>query len=182
MTHDHQGILAGLPAGTAGHVDHIGIAVPDLEQALLLYRDLLGLELERIEEVPQENVRVAFLKLDRQGGPGHLELLAPMSEAGAIAAFIAKRGPGLHHVAVAAAQGQDMTVIALTGRTGGALRGALGETDVLVAVPPTDPSSPITCQGSSASRISTSTPRALKSPRRGNRNSRCGANHCAFIG
>ncbi|MBK7188136.1 MAG: methylmalonyl-CoA epimerase [bacterium] len=102
MTHDQQGILAGLPAGTAGHVDHIGIAVPDLEQALVLYRDLLGLELERIEEVPQENVRVAFLKLDRQGGPGHLELLAPMSEAGAIAAFIAKRGPGLHHVAVAA--------------------------------------------------------------------------------
>lgn len=94
--------LAGLPAGAAGHVDHIGVAVADLDQALVLYRDLLGLELERLEEVPQENVRVAFLKLDRQGGPGHLELLAPMSETGAIAAFIAKRGPGLHHVAVAA--------------------------------------------------------------------------------
>jgi len=94
--------LGALPAGTAGHVDHIGVAVADLDQALVLYRDLLGLELERLEEVPQENVRVAFLKLDRQGGPGHLELLAPMSEAGAIAAFIAKRGPGLHHVAVAA--------------------------------------------------------------------------------
>lgn len=94
--------LSALPAGAAGHVDHVGVAVADLEQGLALYRDLLGLELERLEEVPQENVRVAFLKLDRQGGPGHLELLAPMSEAGAIAAFIAKRGPGLHHVAVAA--------------------------------------------------------------------------------
>jgi methylmalonyl-CoA/ethylmalonyl-CoA epimerase len=94
--------LSGRPAGTAGHLDHIGVAVADLEQGLALYRDLLGLELERLEEVPQENVRVAFLKLDRQGGPGHLELLAPMSDQGAIAAFIAKRGPGLHHVAIAA--------------------------------------------------------------------------------
>ncbi|MBM4131601.1 methylmalonyl-CoA epimerase [bacterium] len=100
--HGFPDALPGLPAGTAGYVDHIGVAVADLDQALALYRDLLGLELPRLEEVPQENVRVAFLKLDRQGGPGHLELLAPMSEAGAIAAFIAKRGPGLHHVAVAA--------------------------------------------------------------------------------
>jgi methylmalonyl-CoA/ethylmalonyl-CoA epimerase len=102
MSFDPASALSGLSAGTAGHLDHIGIAVADLEQGLALYRDLLGLELERIEEVPQENVRVAFLKLDRQGGPGHLELLAPMSDQGAIAAFIAKRGPGLHHVAIAA--------------------------------------------------------------------------------
>lgn len=102
MTFDAASALPGLPAGTAGHVDHVGIAVADLEQGLALYRDLLGLELERIEEVPQENVRVAFLKLDRSGGPGHLELLAPLSDEGAIAAFIARRGPGLHHVAVAA--------------------------------------------------------------------------------
>jgi methylmalonyl-CoA/ethylmalonyl-CoA epimerase len=108
MNNDIKGALAGLPAGTAGHVDHIGIAVADLDQGLALYRDLLGLELERIEEVPQENVRVAFLKLDRQGGPGHIELLAPLSEAGAIAAFIAKRGAGLHHVAVAAS---DVAVV-----------------------------------------------------------------------
>ena len=43
---------AGLPPGTAGHVDHVGIAVRDLDEAVRLYRDLLGLELERIEEVP----------------------------------------------------------------------------------------------------------------------------------
>ncbi len=102
MSFDAASALSGLPAGTAGHVDHVGVAVADLDQGLALYRDLLGLELERIEEVPQENVRVAFLKLDRAGGPGHLELLAPLSDQGAIAAFIAKRGPGLHHVAVAA--------------------------------------------------------------------------------
>ncbi len=100
--------LAGLPAGVAGHIDHLGVAVADLDEALKLYRDLLGLDLERLEEVPQENVRVAFLKLDRQGGPGHLELLQPLSDQGAIAAFLAKRGPGLHHVAIAA---RDVTAV-----------------------------------------------------------------------
>lgn len=102
MTTDQESGLSGLPAGTAGFIDHIGIAVRDMDEALVLYRDLLGLELERTEEVPQENVRVAFLKLARTGCPGHLELLAPLSETGAIAAFIDKRGPGLHHIAVAA--------------------------------------------------------------------------------
>ncbi|TFG38593.1 MAG: hypothetical protein E4H48_10340, partial [Syntrophobacterales bacterium] len=81
-----------LPEGTAGFIDHIGVAVRDMDEALVLYRDLLGLELERLEEVPRENVRVAFLKLARSGCPGHLELLAPLSDEGAIAGFIAKKG------------------------------------------------------------------------------------------
>ena len=97
-----------LPPGTAGFVDHIGIAVADLDEALTLYRDLLGLELERLEEVPQENVKVAFLKLDRSGAVGHVELLAPMSDEGAIANFIARKGPGLHHIALAA---DDITTL-----------------------------------------------------------------------
>lgn len=91
-----------LPEGCGGYVDHIGIAVRDLDEGIALYRDLLGLELERTEEVPQENVRVAFLKLDRGGALGHVELLAPMSEKGNIAAYIEKKGPGLHHIALAA--------------------------------------------------------------------------------
>ena len=45
---------------------------------------------------------MAFLKLDRSGAVGHIELLAPISDEGAIAAFIARKGPGLHHIAVAA--------------------------------------------------------------------------------
>jgi len=102
MSADHTDPTGLLPPGAAGYVDHIGIAVADLDEALVLYRDLLGLELERIEEVPQENVKVAFLKLDRSGALGHLELLAPLSDEGAIAAFIARKGPGLHHIAVAA--------------------------------------------------------------------------------
>ena len=100
--------MTELPRGTAGHLDHIGIAVEDLDAGIALYRDLLGLQLERIEEVPRENVKVAFLKLDRTGAVGHIELLAPLSDEGAIAAFLAKHGPGLHHVAVAA---QDIAVM-----------------------------------------------------------------------
>lgn len=92
----------GLPAGTAGYVDHIGIAVADLEAGIALYRDLLGLALERVEEVPSEKIRVAMLKLDRTGALGHVELLAPLSEDSNIGKFIAKKGPGLHHIALAA--------------------------------------------------------------------------------
>ncbi len=94
--------LPDLPAGGAGFVDHIGIAVADMDQALALYRDLMGLELERLEEVSSENVRVAMLKLDRTGAVGHVELLAPMTDDCNIAKFIAKKGPGLHHIAFAA--------------------------------------------------------------------------------
>lgn len=99
MTLDLKNIL---PEGTAGFVDHIGIAVRDLDEGITLYRDMLGLELERVEEVPQENVKVAFLKLDRTGAVGHIELLAPLSEEGNIAAYIEKKGPGLHHIAIGA--------------------------------------------------------------------------------
>mgnify|MGYP002642062719 CR=1 FL=1 len=96
-----ENIAKILPEGTAGFVDHIGIAVRNLDEGIALYGDLLGLELEQREEVPSENVRVAFLKLDRAGALGHVELLAPMSEKGNIAAFIEKKGPGLHHIALA---------------------------------------------------------------------------------
>ncbi len=91
-----------LPPGAAGFVDHIGIAVTDLDAALVLYRDLMGLELERIEEIASEQVKVAMLKLDRRGALGHVELLAPLSDDCNIARFIAKKGPGLHHIAFAA--------------------------------------------------------------------------------
>lgn len=88
-----------LPAGMAGRIDHVGIAVADLDRALLLYRDLLGLELVGVEEVPREKLRVAMLKLDRAGTAGLVELLEPLDPDSNIGRFLAKRGPGLHHVA-----------------------------------------------------------------------------------
>ncbi len=88
-----------VPPGMAGQLDHIGIAVSNLEEAVMLYSGLLGLELERIEEVPREKVRVAFLKLSRGGDVGHVELLEPLDDDCNIARFIASKGPGLHHLA-----------------------------------------------------------------------------------
>ena len=100
--------MSEVPPGTAGFVDHIGIAVSDLDAALVLYRDLMGLELERIEEIAGEQVKVAMLKLDRGGAAGHVELLAPMSADCNIARFIARKGPGLHHISFAA---QDIATV-----------------------------------------------------------------------
>ncbi|MGM9987050.1 MAG: methylmalonyl-CoA epimerase [Bacillaceae bacterium] len=75
-------------------LDHIGIAVTSLDQSLLFFRDVLGLELLSIEEVESEGVKVAFLK----SGETKIELLEPIKE-GAIASFIEKKGQGIHHLA-----------------------------------------------------------------------------------
>jgi methylmalonyl-CoA/ethylmalonyl-CoA epimerase len=88
-----------LPKGMAGFVDHIGIAVVNLDESLKLYRDLLGLELESMETVEREQVKVAMLKIDRSGGHGHIELLEPMSSESNIGKFIEKKGAGMHHIA-----------------------------------------------------------------------------------
>lgn len=77
-------------------VDHIGIAVRSLEEALPFYTDILKLPLLGMEEVKSEDIKVAFLK----AGDIKLELLEPTSSESAIAKFIEKRGEGLHHVAL----------------------------------------------------------------------------------
>ncbi len=87
------------PPGMAGHLDHIGIAVPDLDEAIALYGGLMGLTLEGVEEVPREKIKVAFLRLNKGSEIGHVELLQPLEEDSNIGRFIAKKGPGLHHVA-----------------------------------------------------------------------------------
>jgi len=75
-------------------LDHIGIAVGDLSQALAFYRDALGLEVEPPEEVPSQRVRAHFVPV----GEAAIELLEPTSADSPIAKFIEKRGPGVHHV------------------------------------------------------------------------------------
>ncbi len=74
-------------------IDHIGIAVESIEQALGFYRDALGLEAE-LEEVPAQQVRVAMLGV----GESRVELLESTSPEGPIGRFIAKRGEGIHHI------------------------------------------------------------------------------------
>jgi len=77
-------------------IDHLGIAVTSIAEARRFW-EALGLEIEEIEEVPQEGVRVAMLPI----GEARIELLEPTSADSPIAKFLAKRGPGLHHVCLA---------------------------------------------------------------------------------
>jgi methylmalonyl-CoA epimerase len=75
-------------------LDHIGIAVKDLAAALAFYRDALGLEIEAPEEVASQHVRAHFVPV----GESKLELLEATSAESAIAKYVDKRGPGLHHI------------------------------------------------------------------------------------
>jgi methylmalonyl-CoA epimerase len=80
-----------------GRIDHVAIIVHNIEQALVFYRDVLGLEVSEVREVPSEQVRIAFLPL---GGPGGsaLELIEPTGSDSSLTSFLAKRGEGLHHI------------------------------------------------------------------------------------
>lgn len=81
-------------------IDHLGIAVAKLDDALPLWRDLLGLELAAIELVPSEQVRVAILRPKGDPHAARVELLEPTGPDSPIAKHLAKRGPGIHHVAL----------------------------------------------------------------------------------
>ncbi len=78
-------------------IDHIGIAVQDLEAALAPYVEGLGMEVDHVEEVPSERVRIAMLPI----GETKLELLEPQDPESAIAKFIERKGQGIHHIALA---------------------------------------------------------------------------------
>jgi methylmalonyl-CoA epimerase len=75
-------------------LDHIGIAVSNIEDALGFYRDALGLEVEAPEEVASQRVRAHFVPV----GDAALELLEPTADDSPIAKYVGKRGPGLHHI------------------------------------------------------------------------------------
>ena len=78
-------------------IDHLGIAVHSLDEALAYYETVLGLTCEGREEVASQQVRTAFLA----AGEVHIELLEPTSEESPIAKFLEKNGPGIHHIAFA---------------------------------------------------------------------------------
>jgi methylmalonyl-CoA epimerase len=75
-------------------LDHIGIAVADIDQALAFYRDALGLEIEAPEDVASQQVRARFIPT----GDSALELLEATADDSPIGKYITKRGPGLHHI------------------------------------------------------------------------------------
>jgi len=80
-----------------GGLDHIGVAVKDLDGAIGLYRDVLGLKLEGIHVVAEQRVRVAFFSI---GGAAHIELSEPLDNESTIAKFLSSHGEGMHHLAL----------------------------------------------------------------------------------
>jgi methylmalonyl-CoA/ethylmalonyl-CoA epimerase len=80
-----------------GRIDHIGVAVSDLEAAIALHEQTYGMPLVHRETVTEQGVEAVLLDV----GDGHVELLAPLADDSPVGRFLTKRGPGLHHVAYA---------------------------------------------------------------------------------
>jgi len=79
---------------TIKRIDHIAIVVENLEKALGVYRDALGMTVTAIKEMPEQDVTMAFLP----SGDSEIELLEPLSAESGIGKYLAKRGEGLHHI------------------------------------------------------------------------------------
>jgi methylmalonyl-CoA epimerase len=84
-------------------LDHVGVAVEDIDSALALYRDGLGMPLVHRETVAEQGVDAALLDV----GDGHIELLAPLAPDSPVGKFLTRNGPGLHHVAYRVASVQQ---------------------------------------------------------------------------
>lgn len=79
---------------TVKRIDHVAIVVHDIDQALSFYRDTLGLAVTHVEQVKDQDVAVAFLSLDGS----EIELVKPITETSGVARYLAKHGPGIHHL------------------------------------------------------------------------------------
>ena len=79
---------------TIKRIDHIAIVVEDLDKALEVYRDALGMTVTAIKEMPEQDVKMAFLPT----GDSEIEILEPIHPDSGIAKYLAKRGEGMHHV------------------------------------------------------------------------------------
>jgi methylmalonyl-CoA/ethylmalonyl-CoA epimerase len=75
-------------------IDHIAIVVPDIEAALAFYEGALGMHVEHVEQVDDQEVLVAFLP----AGESELELVEPLNDTSGVAKYLSKRGPGIHHL------------------------------------------------------------------------------------
>ncbi len=78
-----------------GRIDHIGVAVEDLDAAVTLYRERFGMAQQHRETVEEQGVEAVLLEV----GEGHVELLQPLGPDTAVGKFLQKNGPGMHHVA-----------------------------------------------------------------------------------
>ena len=94
------------------HIEHLGIAVKSLEEAIPYYEHILGMKCYSIEEVADQKVKTAFFKV----GQTKLELLEPTSDESPIAKFIEKRGEGIHHLAFAVEDGVANALAEMEGK------------------------------------------------------------------
>jgi methylmalonyl-CoA epimerase len=78
-----------------GRIDHIGVAVHDLDEAIALYSERLGMPVEHRETVAEQGVEAVLLGV----GVNHVELLRPLAPDTAVGKFLERNGPGMHHVA-----------------------------------------------------------------------------------
>ena len=85
------------------HIEHIGIAVSNLEESIKYYEEVLGMKCYSIEEVADQKVKTAFFKV----GDTKIELLESTSPDGPIGKYIAKKGQGIHHIAFAVPNASD---------------------------------------------------------------------------
>jgi methylmalonyl-CoA/ethylmalonyl-CoA epimerase len=83
-------------------VDHLGIAVKDLQEALAFYEKTLGITCTHVEEMPERGIKVAFLPL----GAGRIELIAPTRDNSEVSRFLETRGSGIHHICFEAPDAQ----------------------------------------------------------------------------
>jgi methylmalonyl-CoA epimerase len=99
-------------AAVFGRIDHIGVAVADLESAIELHTRAYGMPLVHRETIDEQGVEAVLLDV----GESHVELLSPLSEDTPVGRFLAKKGPGLHHVAY---QVEDVAAALQQARDGG---------------------------------------------------------------
>ncbi|MDR1341941.1 MAG: methylmalonyl-CoA epimerase [Prevotellaceae bacterium] len=94
------------------HIEHLGIAVKSLQDAIPYYENMLGLKCYSIEEVADQRVKTAFFQV----GQTKIELLESTDPEGAVAKFIDKKGEGVHHVAFAVEDGVDNALAEVAGK------------------------------------------------------------------
>lgn len=95
-----------------GRIHHVAVVVRSIEVSLALYRDMLGMTLETIMDIPSDKVRIAFLGV----GESKVELVEPTDDTTGVARFLANRGEGFHHVCFEVANlSEELTRLAIEG-------------------------------------------------------------------
>ena len=95
-----------------GRIHHVAVVVRSIEASLVLYRDVLGLALESIMDIPSDRVRIAFLGV----GESKIELVEPTDDTTGVARFLASKGEGFHHLCIEVANlAEELTRLAING-------------------------------------------------------------------